>query len=128
MSGNFGPLGLLAAMAKIKSGVKARQVSTHTHERVPLSAYKQYKDVGHWDFKKIEAGASWEFPLMEGPGWVAAIWITVAGRLIEALFRFRVPAPSDTSSETGSPPTANSTALIAGWKAWPSITRKRRNG
>jgi len=85
----FGPV---ASLAHLKTGVKARQVSTHTHESVPLMPYRQFKDVGHWDFKKIAAGGSWEFPVMDGPGWVSTIWMTVAGRLIEGAYRVRVPA------------------------------------
>jgi D-arabinan exo alpha-(1,3)/(1,5)-arabinofuranosidase (non-reducing end) len=79
-------------MTKIKKGLKARQVTTHTHDSVPVKPYKQFKDVGHWDFKKIRAGESWEFPMMEGPGCVTSIWMTVAGRLIEAVRRTKVPA------------------------------------
>jgi len=79
-------------MAKIRKGSKARQVTTHTHESVPLVPYRRYHGLGHRDFKKIPAGGKWEFPLMEGPGCVTSIWMTVAGRLIEAVRRTRVPA------------------------------------
>lgn len=87
-----GSMGLPNSMAVLRPGVKARQVTTHTHESVPLMPYKPYHDLGHWDFKKIKAGESWEFPTMEGPGQVTSIWMTVAGRMIEAVRRSRVPA------------------------------------
>lgn len=83
---------LLASMAIIRKGMKSKQVTTHTHDSVPVAVYKQFKDVGHWDFKRIRAGESWEFPLMEGPGCVTSIWMTVAGRMIEVVRRTRVPA------------------------------------
>jgi len=84
--------GLFPALADIRARGKARQVTTHSHESAPLFGYRKYRDLGHWDFKTIKAGASWEFPLMQGPGYVCAFWITVAGRLIEAVLRSRVPA------------------------------------
>jgi hypothetical protein len=86
------PLGPLGSMAMIQPGVKARQVSTHTHDAAALPGYGRYRDVGHYDCKRIAAGGSWEFPLMEGPGYVAAIWMTMAGRMIEAFARYRVAA------------------------------------
>lgn len=85
-------IGPLVSMAEIQTGAKARQVTTHTHESVPLLPYKQYHDVGHWDFRNIKAGESWEFPIMEGPGYITSIWMTVAARLIEIIRRKRVPA------------------------------------
>ena len=83
---------LLVSMATMRKGIKAKQVTTHTHDSVPVGAYKQFKDVGHWDFKRIKAGESWEFPLMEGPACVTSIWMTVAGRMIEVVRRKRVLA------------------------------------
>ncbi len=81
-----------AAMARVREGVKARQVTTHTHEPMRLGSRVIYKDLGHWDFKPIPAQGSWEFPLMEGPGCVTALWMTVAGRMSEAVRRSRVGA------------------------------------
>jgi hypothetical protein len=85
-------LGPVAAMAAVRPGLKARQVTTHTHEPMRIGSHVSFRDVGHWDFKPIPAQGSWEFPPMEGPGCVTALWITVAGRLSEALRRKRVPA------------------------------------
>ncbi len=84
--------GPMASMARIREGVVAKQVSTHSHDKVPAAAYNMFKKIGHWDFKVIRAGRSWEFPLMEGPGCVTSIWMTVAGRYHEAVFRRHVPA------------------------------------
>lgn len=78
-------------MARRKNN-KARQVTTHTHEAVPVKSLNPFKEIGHWDFKNIKAGASWEFPLMQGPGCVSAVWMTVAGRMVEVFVRRRVPA------------------------------------
>jgi len=86
------PLSPVASLANIREGVKTRQVSTHTHEPMPFKAFKVFNQIGHWDFKQIKAGGSWEFPVMEGPGYVSSIWMTVAGRLHEAVLRKRVPA------------------------------------
>ena len=87
-------IGPTASLPYLRKGVQARQVSTHTHDIVPVQAevYKRYKDVGHWDFKNIRAGESWEFPTMQGPGCVTSIWMTVAGRLHEVFLRYRIPA------------------------------------
>lgn len=85
-------IGPTAAMASLRKGVKARQVTTHTHEAVPVNAFNPFKKIGHWDFKNIRAGQKWEFPLMQGPGCVTALWITVAGRMHEVIFRYRVTA------------------------------------
>lgn len=85
-------IGPTASLAYIREGVKARQVTTHTHETVPISAYNPFKKIGHWDFKNIGAGASWEFPEMKGPGCVTSIWMTVAGRFHEILLRRNIPA------------------------------------
>lgn len=79
-------------LAKLRPGLKARQVTTHTHDSVSLPGYGRYKQVGHSDFKRIRAGSAWEFPIMEGPGCVTTIWMTMAGGLIEAFARFRVMA------------------------------------
>lgn len=85
-------IGPTASLANIRKGVKARQVTTHTHEAVPQDLYKPFKKIGHWDFKEIPAGESWEFPRMEGPGCVTSIWLTVAGRLHEVMLRRNIPA------------------------------------
>jgi len=37
---------LLVSMATIRKGMKAKQVTTHTHDSVPIGAYRQFKDVG----------------------------------------------------------------------------------
>ncbi len=81
-----------ASLAYLREGVKAHQVTTHTHDPVPGSFYKPLQKIGHWDFKYIRPGATWEFPEMPGPGCVSAIWLTVAGRLHEIFLRRRVPA------------------------------------
>ncbi|UCD85533.1 MAG: DUF2961 domain-containing protein [Deltaproteobacteria bacterium] len=85
-------IGPTASLAYLREGVKARQVTTHTHDRVPVGAYKSLQKIGHWDFKYIRPGSAWEFPVMSGPGCVTAIWLTVAGRLHEIFLRRRVPA------------------------------------
>jgi hypothetical protein len=85
-------LGPVAAMTAVRPGLKARQVTTHTHEQMRIGKQVHFKDVSHWDFKDIPAQGAWEFPLMEGPGCLTAIWITVAGRLHEAVIRRRVTA------------------------------------
>ena len=85
----IGPTG---SMAYLKRGVKARQVTTHTHDAMPMEALNPFKKIGHWDFKTIRPNSTWEFPEMKGPGCVTALWITVAGRLHEAIFRYRIPA------------------------------------
>jgi hypothetical protein len=66
--------------------------TTHTHEHPRIPGYDFFKDVGHWDCKRIKAGESWEFPLMEGPGCVTAMWMTFAGRLHEVMLRRNIPA------------------------------------
>jgi len=93
MNGSLAQLiGPTASMAYLRKGVKARQVTTHTHDAVPAPALNPFKKIGHWDFKNIRAGSTWEFPGMQGPGCVTSIWITVAGRLHEVFIRKRVPA------------------------------------
>ena len=84
-------LGPAASMSYMRPGLKARQVTTHTHEHPNIPGYDRFKDVGHWDCKRIKAGESWEFPKMQGPGCVTAIWMTFAGKLIEALLRRNSP-------------------------------------
>ena len=74
-----------------RPGIKVRQVTTHTHERAPLPGYRRFDQVGHYDCKTIPAGGSWEFPVLQGPGMITAIWMTFAGRIIEMLVRRRVP-------------------------------------
>ena len=64
LSGLTGPH---ASMVYIRKGVKARQVTTHTHDSVPVEVYNAFDKIGHWDFKNLRAGSSWEFPVMEGP-------------------------------------------------------------
>ncbi|OGP61631.1 MAG: hypothetical protein A2V67_01865 [Deltaproteobacteria bacterium RBG_13_61_14] len=82
----------ITSIANLREGVKARQVSTHTHESAKLGAYRRFQQIGHRDFRTIRPGSSWAFPEMQGPGCVTALWITVAGRLLEAVYRSRVPA------------------------------------
>jgi len=79
-------------LAELQHGVKARQVTTHTHEAVPLQTYGPLERIGHWDFKAIPAGGSWAFPEMQGPGCVTSLWLTLAGRMHEIFVRYRVPA------------------------------------
>jgi len=81
-----------AAMPYFRKGIKARQVSTHTHDAIPIPAYKSLSRIGHWDFKTIKAGKSWEFPEMKGPGCITSIWMTFMGRLHEIFLRRNVPA------------------------------------
>lgn len=91
-SDTVGLLGRVAALATLREGVKARQVTTHSHDETRLGSRVTVKDVGHRDFQPIPAGGAWVFPVMKGPGCVTAIWVTIAGRLSEALRRRRVPA------------------------------------
>jgi len=81
-----------ASMAQIKTGVKARQVSTHTHDMAQMPGSQIFREIGHWDCKKIPAGSSWEFPKMQGPGCVTSVWMTFAVSLLDAIHRSRVPA------------------------------------
>lgn len=85
-------LGSTPGMADIRSGAVARQVTTHSHERMPHPWYRSLRSIGHSDFQVIPAGGRWAFPPMEGPGAVTAIWMTIAGSGLEALLRWRVPA------------------------------------
>ena len=75
-----------------RASAKARQVSTHTHDAAPADVFASYRQIGHADFKSIPANGSWEFPTMNGPGSIASIWLTVAGRMREAIIRRQIPA------------------------------------
>jgi hypothetical protein len=87
-----GPSFPMASLAQLKNGVKARQVSTHTHDRAEMPGSKFLREIGHWDCKKIPAGSSWEFPQMQGPGCVNSVWLTFAENMLHAVHRSRVPA------------------------------------
>ncbi len=85
--------GSFSLLPVLREGVKVRQVTTHTHDSMPpIAQFKIFKKIGHMDFKIIPAGERWEFPLMDGPGCIGAIWITVAGQMKEAVIRRRVAA------------------------------------
>ncbi len=77
-------------MPGLREGVKVRQVSTHTHNAMPV--FPKFREIGHMDFKIIPATRSYEFPPITGPGCIGAIWITFAGSRREIFMRRRVPA------------------------------------
>jgi hypothetical protein len=92
MNGMESLIGPTAALAQVQRGAKARQVSTHTHDAAPADMFAGLRQIGHADFKSIPANGTWEFPTMTGPGSIASIWLTVAGRLREAVIRRNIPA------------------------------------
>ena len=92
MNGLHPMTGTTASLAQIQQGAKARQVSTHTHDAAPADVFASHRRIGHADFKSIPANGSWEFQTMNGPGSIASIWLTVAGRMREAIIRRQIPA------------------------------------
>ena len=59
-------------IAREKKKIKARQVTTHSHDAVPVKYFNPFKKIGHWDFKDIKASGCWEFPIMKGPGCISS--------------------------------------------------------
>ncbi len=85
----IGPAG---GMPRLRRGVRARMVTTHGHDRPPIPGWRPLRQVGHRDFRTIPAGGRWTFPLMEGPGCVTSLWLTVADAYAQLLVRRRVAA------------------------------------
>jgi hypothetical protein len=80
-------------LAALKRNVRARQVTTHSHDAPPFAWSKKLSRVGHRDYQRIEAaGGTWSFPVLEGPGVVTCIWMTLARSLLDSLFHRSVPA------------------------------------
>ncbi len=73
-------------------GARARQVSTHDHGSSSLRLYRSVSKVGHRDYQAIPAGGRWAFPELEGPGYVACLWLTIAGSVLESIVGNRVSA------------------------------------
>ena len=76
-------------------GARARQVSTHDHGSSPLAIFRSVSRVGHRDYQAIPAGGRWAFPTMDGPGYVACIWMAIAGSAWRSILGGRVSAQRD---------------------------------
>jgi hypothetical protein len=49
-------------LAELRHNVKARQVTTHTHDAPAFDDVSALASVGHRDYQRIEPGGTWTFP------------------------------------------------------------------
>ena len=73
-------------LAELRRNVKARQVTTHTHDAPAFDNVQALARVRHRDYQRIAPNSTWTFPTMEEPGAVTCIWLTLAqGKLAPLL-------------------------------------------
>lgn len=77
---------------------KIKQVSTHGHDRVVkaeaiLPSWKPFekKDLKHRDNMPIPPNSSYEFPVIEGPGKIVNIWLTITPYKLRKALRYYNP-------------------------------------